>query len=187
MGQRPISTQGKKMKILFNTDGGSSSAGGSSGTEETISIPKAEHEKLVSESGELAKLKDSSGKFQKENSAKVKELENSLNTLKGENESITQKYNELEGGIKQNYYEQLSDEHKKIAKLIPTVEGIAEYVKLNTQKPPAGSDSARPGAGTSDNFNAKWDELSYTEKEDLRKKRPELWRKLYREKFGREA
>lgn len=30
----------------------------------------------------------------------------------------------------------------------------------------------------------KWDSLSYNEKEDLRKKRPELWKKLYREKFG---
>ncbi len=176
----------KKMKILFNTDAGTG-AGGSSGTEETITLPKAEHEKLVNESGELGKMKESSNKSQKENSAKISELENSLKTLKSENESISQKYNELEGGIKQQYYEQLSEEHKKIAQLIPTVEGIAEYVKLNTQKPPAGSDSARPGAGTSDNFNAKWDELSYTEKEDLRKKRPALWRKLYREKFGREA
>jgi NTP pyrophosphatase (non-canonical NTP hydrolase) len=30
----------------------------------------------------------------------------------------------------------------------------------------------------------KWDNLTYLEKEDLRLKRPELWRTLYREKFG---
>jgi NTP pyrophosphatase (non-canonical NTP hydrolase) len=29
-----------------------------------------------------------------------------------------------------------------------------------------------------------WDQLSYNEKEELRKKRPETWRKLYNEKFG---
>lgn len=29
-----------------------------------------------------------------------------------------------------------------------------------------------------------WDDLTYDEKEALRKKRPELWRKLYKEKFG---
>lgn len=107
-----------------------------------------------------------------------------MNTLRTEKESISKRYNELETGIKQQYYEQLSDEHKKIAQLIPSVEGLAEYVKLNTQKPPAGSDSARPGAGYSEANTAKWDELNYNEKEELRKKRPELWRKLYREKFG---
>ena len=34
------------------------------------------------------------------------------------------------------------------------------------------------------NFTGKWDELTYNEKEELRKRRPELWKKLYREKFG---
>lgn len=29
-----------------------------------------------------------------------------------------------------------------------------------------------------------WDNLSYNEKEELRKKRPETWCKLYKEKFG---
>ena len=70
-----------------------------------------------------------------------------------------------------------------IAELIPTIEGLREYVTLNVAKPPAGSDSARPGSGGAE-LTAKWDELSYNEKEDLRKKRPELWKKLYREKFG---
>lgn len=31
-----------------------------------------------------------------------------------------------------------------------------------------------------------WDDLSNNEKEDLRKKNPELWRKLYRQKYGDE-
>lgn len=34
------------------------------------------------------------------------------------------------------------------------------------------------------NVNTKWDELSYDEKENLRVKRPALWKKLYREKYG---
>lgn len=173
----------KTIEILFNSDGGSP-GGGNSGSEGTITLSKAEHENLVNESAELTKLKENKNSSSNENTVKIKELESSVNSLKLEKESITKKYNELETGIKQQYYEQLSDEHKKIAQLIPTVEGIAEYVKLNTQKAPAGSDSARPGAGFSDNFNSKWDELNYNEKEELRRKRPEQWRKLYREKFG---
>ena len=169
-----------KIEILFNLDD-SSTGGGSSQNQETVTLTKAEHEKLVSQSNELVKLKESGPAA---GSARIKELEISVNSLQSEKESITKRYNELETGIKQQYYEQLSDEHKKVAQLIPTVEGLAEYVKLNTQKAPTGSDSARPGAGFSDSFNSKWDELSYNEKEDLRKKRPELWRKLYREKFG---
>lgn len=168
------------MEILFNTDG-SSSGGGSSAGEESVTLTKAEHEKLKNDSDELVKLKEKGSSTETE---KIKELEISVNTLRTEKESISKRYNELETGIKQQYYEQLSDEHKKIAQLIPSVEGLAEYVKLNTQKPPAGSDSARPGAGYSEANTAKWDELNYNEKEELRKKRPELWRKLYREKFG---
>lgn len=170
----------KTIEILFNSDG-SSSGGGSSSSDETITLTKSEHEKLMNESIELVKLKENTSAG---NPTRIKELEISVNSLQSEKESITKKYNELESGIKQQYYEQLSDEHKKIAQLIPTVEGIAEYVKLNTQQAPAGSDSARPGAGFSENFNSKWDELNYNEKEDLRKKRPEQWRKLYRDKFG---
>lgn len=168
------------MEILFNTDGSSSGAGSSAG-EESVTLTKAEHEKLKNDSAELVKLKEKGSSTETE---KIKELEISVNTLRTEKESISKRYNELETGIKQQYYEQLSDEHKKIAQLIPSVEGLAEYVKLNTQKPPAGSDSARPGAGYSEANTAKWDELNYNEKEELRKKRPELWRKLYREKFG---
>lgn len=170
----------KTIEISFNSEG-SSPGGGSSASDETVTLTKSEHEKLVNESAELVKLKENTSNH---NSTRIKELEISVNSLQSEKESITKKYNELESGIKQQYYEQLNDEHKKIAQLIPTVEGIAEYVKLNTQKAPAGSDSARPGAGFSDNFNSKWDELNYNEKEELRKKRPEQWRKLYRDKFG---
>ncbi|MEO8514514.1 MAG: hypothetical protein ABI543_13215, partial [Ignavibacteria bacterium] len=149
--------------------------------EETVTLNKSEHEKLLNESAELVKFKENNST---ETPARIKELEISVNSLHSEKESITKKYNELESGIKQQYYEQLSDEHRKIALLIPTVDGLREYVKLNSQKAPAGSDSARPGAGFSDSINSKWDELNYNEKEELRKKRPEHWRKLYREKFG---
>jgi len=173
------------MEITFNSGDGShggdgSQGGGGSPAEENITITKAEHEKLVKTSNEYLKIKETSAKTE----GRIKELEGSVSALTGEKEEIAQKFTALEENVKQQFYEQLPDEHKKIAELIPTIEGLKEYVKLNAAKPPAGSDSARPGPGTGDNFSSKWDELSYNEKEDLRKKRPELWRKLYREKFG---
>lgn len=167
------------MEISFNSGDGSQGGGGST-PEEDITITKAEHEKLVKTSNEYLKIKETSAKTE----GRIKELEGSVNALTGEKEELAQRFADLEGNVKQQFYEQLPEEHKKIAELIPTIEGLKEYVKLNAAKPPAGSDSNRPGTGTGDNFNSKWDELSYNEKEELRKKRPELWRKLYREKFG---
>lgn len=166
------------MKILFNSDDASTGGGGSH-AEEKVTLTKAEHEKLVKNSNEFIKLKNASAKTEN----KIKELEGSVKSLTDEKDSVTQKFTALEQGIKQQYYEQLPDEHKKIAELIPTIEGLRDYVTLNAAKPPAGSDAARPGTGSAE-LTAKWDELSYNEKEDLRKKRPELWKKLYREKFG---
>lgn len=168
----------KLMKILFNPDDGST-GGGSSTADEKVTLTKAEHEKLVKDSNEFIRLKNANVKTE----SRIKELEGSVKTLADEKENIKQKFTALEQGVKQQYYEQLSDEHKKIAELIPTIEGLRDYVSLNAAKPPAGSDSARPGSGGAE-LTAKWDELSYNEKEDLRKKRPELWKKLYREKFG---
>lgn len=153
------------MRKLFNKDSGTGSGNG----EENITLPKAELEKLKTES-------DRAGK-------KISELENTVTSLQTEKDTLAKNYTELEGKIKNDYMEQLSDEHRKIAGLIPTIEGLKEYVKLNAAKPPAGSDSARPGAGTAE-LASRWDDLSYNEKEELRKKRPELWKKLYREKFG---
>jgi hypothetical protein len=166
------------MKKLFNSDDASSGGGGSP-AEEKVTLTKAEHEKLVKNSNEFFRLKNANVKTEN----RIKELEGSVKSLTDEKESVTQKFTALEQGVKQQYYEQLSDEHKKIAELIPTIEGLRDYVSLNAAKPPAGSDSARPGSGGGE-LTAKWDELSYNEKEDLRKKRPELWKKLYREKFG---
>lgn len=169
------------MKILFNSDDASSSGGGSTPADdkENVTLTKAEHEKLVKDSNEFIRLKNANVKTE----SRIKELEGSVKTLADEKENITQKFTALEQGVKQQYYDKLSDEHKKIAELIPTIEGLRDYVSLNAAKPPAGSDSARPGSGGAE-LTAKWDELSYNEKEELRKKRPELWKKLYREKFG---
>lgn len=167
------------MKILFNPDDGSTAGGGSSPPEEKVTLTKAEHEKLVKNSNEFFRLKNANVKTEN----RIKELEGTVKSLTDEKESVTQKFTALEQGVKQQYYEQLTDEHKKIAELIPTIEGLRDYVNLNAVKPLAGSDSARPGTGGAE-LTAKWDELSYNEKEDLRKKRPELWKKLYREKFG---
>ena len=168
------------MKILFNPDDGSTGGGGSSPPEEKVTLTKAEHEKLLKNSNDFFRLKNANVKTEN----RIKELEGSVKSLTDEKENVIQKFTALEQGVKQQYYEQLSDEHKKIAELIPTIEGLRDYVSLNAAKPPAGSDSARPGSGGGAELTAKWDELSYNEKEDLRKKRPELWKKLYREKFG---
>ena len=166
------------MKILYYPGEGSSGISGAE--EENVTITKAEHEKLVKESGEFTKLKEASAEFEN----KIKELEGSIQNLTEQKAETENKFTLLESEVKKEYFGQLPDEHKKIAELIPTIEGLREYVKLNAAKPPAGSDSARPGAGTGDNFTGKWDELTYNEKEELRKRRPELWKKLYREKFG---
>ncbi len=149
------------------------------GGEGKITLSKSEHDKLINDSQELVKLKESAGN----DSLKVKQLEEKVIALTGERDTAVKNHSDLESSIKAEYLEQLSDEHKKIAELIPGIESLKQYVKLNAAKPPAGSDSARPGAGAAE-LNSKWDDLTYDEKEELRRKRPELWRKLYREKFG---
>ncbi len=153
--------------------------GAGSNKEEEITVAKSEYLKLVKNSDELkTQQEEEVGKAKK-----IEQLEKEIAELILERDESKKKYGELEKNIRNEYYENLSDEHRKIAELIPGIEGLRQYVKLNISKPPAGSDSARPGAGTIDS-SAKWDELTYNEKEELRKKRPEMWRKLYREKFG---
>ena len=97
------------MKILFNSDDASSSGGGSTPADdkEKVTLTKAEHEKLVKNSNEFFKLKNANVKTEN----RIKELEGSVKSLTDEKENITEKFTALEQGVKQQYYEQLPDEH----------------------------------------------------------------------------
>lgn len=167
--------------ISFNADDqAGSSAGG--GSEEKITITRAEFEKLEADSAKLTGLASAS----EDKSKKITELEQALTNLETERNEYKTRLEGLDSSVRKTYLEQLSTEHRKIAGLIPTIEGIAEYVKLNTKSPPAGTDSGKSGSGYKDYSTTKWDDLKYDEKEEIRAKRPEVWRKLYKEKFGQE-
>lgn len=163
--------------IGFNTDGADGS--GSGGNKEIVTVAISEYNTLRAEAARTAELLKQS----EENGKKITELEQALDNLEAQKEDYKARFEGLEGSVRADYLEKLPEEHRPIAKLITTVEGLAEYVKLNSQKP-AGSDSAKPGFTGKEFLNAKWDELSYNEKEEIRKKRPEFWRKIYKEKFG---
>lgn len=175
--------------ILFSVNGeggsGAGSGGGSSGNDggKTVTLTQAEHERLTCRIKELEKNAGASGSDE-ESKRKISELEQSITTLKSERDEYRQKHEKLETGVRNSYLENLTDEHKNIAKLIPTIEGLAGYVKLNSMPPPAGSDSGKPGAVYKDYSAVNWDDLSYSEKEEMRVKRPGEWKRLYKEKFG---
>jgi hypothetical protein len=171
--------QNKGFYISFNLDQDTGSGGA-----KQVTLSGEEHTKLVERSAKLDEITAEKSKLNEEHNKKVKQLEENIQLLTGEKEKAVKDFGELMQKVKTEYLEKLSDEHKKIAELIPTIEGIAEYVKLNEKKQPAGTDTARPGAGSRDLSGTKWDDLNYEEKEDLRSKRPSLWKKLYREKFG---
>lgn len=196
----------KPIFILFNADGsggnptGAGGGSGSNGGDQTVTISKSEHIKLTERVSFLeaeskkafkerddakselkTRLEDETNKTQK-----ITELEQALSKLETEKDTYKASFEGLEGSVRKSYLEQLSDEHKNIAGLIPTVEGLAEYVKLNRAGAPAGTDSGKPGSGHKDYTSAKWDDLNHEEKEEVRTKRPDLWRKLYKDKFGSE-
>jgi hypothetical protein len=159
----------KEFYISFSDEG---SGGGSAGDNESVTLKKCELTKIESEAAksiELLKQSEEKGK-------KITELEQALNNLEAQKEEYRTRFEGLESSVKAEYIERLPEEHKTVAKLIPTIEGLAEYVKLNSRKPAGNTGKEFP--------NSKWDDLSYNEKEDIRKKRPELWRKIYKEKFG---
>ncbi|MBZ0204250.1 MAG: hypothetical protein K8I03_14640 [Ignavibacteria bacterium] len=170
--------------ILFSAaDGGGQGGGG--GRDENITISKDEHTALTGKVDSLEKESARSKLLEAENTKKLNELKAEISKITTERDGLRVKFESLQSSVKKSYLDQLSDEHKNIAGQLPTIEGLAEYVKLNAKQPPAGTDSGKPGAGYKDYTSVKWDDMSYDEKEDVRKKRPEMWKKLYKEKFGR--
>jgi hypothetical protein len=168
--------------ILFNADVPAGKNGGGGGDDEKISVSKAEYDRLETEAAKTIEITEASGK----QSIKILELEQALTNLETERNDYKTRLDGLESSVRKTYIDQLTDDHQKIAKLIPTVEGLAQYIKLNTKSTPAGTDSGKPGSGYKDYSGTKWDDLTYDEKEEIRTKRPEVWKKLYKEKFGRE-
>lgn len=169
----------EQFHISFNPD----EPGGGGGSAQ-VTISAEEHKTLLDNSAKLNAAVQEKKMAEEELSAKVKLLEEENETLKKGKETAESSLAGLELTVKNEYLERLSEDHRKIAALIPSIEGLAKYVKLNEAKPPAGADTTRPGSGGRDMPGAKWDDLGYDEKEDLRVKRPALWKKLYREKFG---
>ena len=171
----------KQFLISFNSDDPASPAGGG-GSEEKISVPKSEFARLEAEAAKTIEITETSEKQSK----KILELEQALTNLETERNDYKTRLEGLDSSVRKTYLEHLNDEHRKVAEHIPSIEGLAQYVKLNTKSPPAGTDSGKPGAGYRDYSGTKWDDLKYEEKEEIRTKRPEVWRKLYKEKFGQE-
>ncbi len=197
------------MKILFTDDGGAGAGGAGGGggaadqggaqgsqaktySENEFNELKTQRDNLKSELGTVKSRLQAIEEKDKEakdllpaKEQKIKELEQTVETLSGKLTDTETKLTELDKTARKVYLDQLSDEHKKIAKLIPTVEGLAEYAKLNATTPAAGQDAGRSG-GTSavDYSNMKWDDLSFDQKEEMRTKQPELWKKAYKEKYG---
>lgn len=168
-----------KFYLSFNPD----EPGGGGGSAR-VTISAEEHKTLLESSAKLEAAQQEKQKAEEELGSKIKLLEEEKESLKKEKETAESSLAGLELTVKNEYLERLSEDHRKIAALIPSIEGLAKYVKLNEAKLPAGTDNTRPGTGSRDIPGAKWDDLSYDEKEDLRVKRPSLWKKLYKEKFG---
>ena len=170
--------------ILFNADDGTGSGGGAD-LSGNITITKKEHAGLTGKIESLEKESSKSKLLEEENSKKLGELQAEIRNISTQRDDLKNKYGSLHDNVKKSYLNQLTEEHRNIAGQLPTIEGLAEYVKLNSKQPPAGADSGKPGSGFKDYSAVKWDDMSYDEKEDVRKKRPEMWKKLYKDKFGR--
>lgn len=129
---------------------------------------------------ELEKLKDDLTQSE----SKISELQAELTRISSEKELIASRFKELETNIKEEYLSQLLPEHRNIAKLIPSLEGLKQYVKINSAYRNSGTDSVPPGRSITEFLSAQWDDLSFNQKEELRVKNPDLWKKLCKQKFG---
>lgn len=119
-----------------------------------------------------------------EKEQRIKELEGQLTETKTAKEAEEQKRIALETSVKKSYIDQLPENHKGIASLIPTIDGLAEYVKLNGTPPPPPSNSGKPGTGNIDTTGKKWEDFNDTELADLRKANFKEYSRLYREVYG---
>lgn len=119
-----------------------------------------------------------------EKETEINNLKNQLTEITTAKEAEEKKRVDLETSVKKTYIEQLPKEHQAIASLIPTIEGIAEYVKLNGVTPPPAGDKGKPGTGTVDTTGKKWEDFSDTELADLRKANFREYSRLYREVYN---
>lgn len=200
----------RSMRILFSDEGGAGSGGNDGGggagagggaqggdnsktySEKEFNELKTQRDNLKSEMGTLKQRLQTIEEKDKEakdllpgKEAEITRLKSELDTVNSKLTDTENKYSELDKTVRKNYLEQLSDEHKKVAKHITSIEGLVEYVKLNAVPPPAGQDAGKAGgAGVKDHSNSKWDDLTFSEKEELKEKQPEVWKRLYREKYG---
>lgn len=199
----------KFMQILFTDEGGAGTggAGGGSGasdqggaqgsqpktySENEFNELKTQRDNLKSELGTLKSRLQAIEDKDKEakdllpaKEAEITRLNSELDTVTKKLTETETKYTELDKNVKKTYLDQLSDEHKKVAKLIPTFEGLVDYVKLNGTQQAAGQDAGKSGgAPNKDYSNSKWNDLSFDEKAVLKDKQPEVWKRMYREHFG---
>lgn len=119
-----------------------------------------------------------------EKEQRISQLETQLAEIQTAKEAEEQKRIALETSVKDSYLKQLPENHRGIASLIPTIEGIAEYVKLNGTPPPPPSDNGKVGTGNIETTGKKWDDFNDTELADLRKANFKEYSRLYRENYG---
>lgn len=111
------------------------------------------------------------------------ELENSVKEIESL-KSYKDKYDSLDKKIRVDLLDKLTDEHKKLAKDLPT-EILTEYVKLNSDSK-NGMDAGKNGRGAIDITGKRWTDFNSEQLDGLRKDSPESYKKLYREQFKRE-
>lgn len=203
------------MRILFTDEpgGGAGGAGGNGGAgteqkktysesefndvkaradaeKERARTLEVERDRLKAEAERLKNEKSEAGLADKElaeaRGKKITELEASIADITKTAEEVKTAKKALEDSVRKTYIDQLPDEHKAIANLIPTVEGLAEYVKVNGTGKPLGQDPGRSGGtGVVDTTNKKWGDLSQKELDELYASKPDEWRRLFKEKYGR--
>lgn len=130
---------------------------------------------------EETKLKESE-KWKELADLKARELEAKELELNSLTEFKT-KYTELETALKSELLENLSDEHKELAKDFD-IQKLKTYVKLNG-KPKSSVDSTPSGGGL--RFvaeNKKYDDYTSEQLAEISKMNPELYVKLRKEKFN---
>lgn len=140
---------------------------------------KLKNEKRKADESEAVKK----GEIEKLLSEKNIELENSIKEIESL-KSYKDKYDSLDKKIRADLLNQLNDEHKKLAKDLPT-EILTDYVKLNSTSK-NGMDAGKTGRGAIDTTNKKWSDFDSVQLDSLRKDSPDAYKKLYREQFKRE-
>lgn len=158
--------------------------------EQSVAALEGNNKNLVEEKRkveqELKVLKDkdkNAAELLPEKENKIAELEKTLTEITEAKTAEETKRKDLEASIRKTYLEQLPEEHRAIASLIPTIDGLVGYTKLNAVKAPP-SDSGKTGTGNVDTTGKKWNDLNEVELAELRKSNFREYAKLYKEEYG---